>query len=161
MARLPSELADLFDELTTSFWEGTVFEHIESVTLAGPASRRVAPCWFRRYMGDVCPECDGPIQGCHFIKRQSVESVLRDLLLPPEMVYRFAPLELTNWIGELVMLAAWDPRNGIPGCELHHAAFDGGRLAVPLRLVERAAPEVIEFSVDYGLESLLELRCAA
>lgn len=163
MAAPLKELAGLFDEVTTSFWEGTVFEHPPSVTLA-EAPRRVAPCWFSRYMGDVAHDCDGSIQGCHFIKRQQVEKMVGAQLpnygeaiaagdIEPGNAVDF--IEWQMMLDEAVMLAAWDARNGIPGCEHHHQLFDGGRLLVPRKLVQRAALHVVEFSNYWGLETAL------
>lgn len=158
MGERPEQVAKLFDEVTTSFWEGTVFEHPPSVTLA-QSPRRVAPCWFGRYM-DVDEPCNGPIQGCHFIKRQQVEKTI-GARLP---AYVESVTDLTDWsltCDEIVIVAAWDARNGIPGCERHHHHFDFGSLLVPLELVHRAAPEVVEFTRWYELEYLLERRCVA
>jgi hypothetical protein len=97
-------------------------------------------CWFASI--DPRP-CEGSIQGCHWLKRQRVRHAL----------------EAFGVDRELIQLAEWDARNGVPGCEAHHPRFDGQRmppLVVPRLFVPRP---VVDFSLAWGLETQLEDRC--
>jgi hypothetical protein len=102
---------------------------------------RPARCSF---YGAICGRpCEGKLQACHFLKRQRVRHAL----------------EALGFDRELIQLAEWDPRNGVPGCEMHHQRFDSQRmppLAVPRHLVP---VPVVDFTAAWGLETQLEDRC--
>lgn len=110
----------------------------------GDRENEMLPCWFRTCIPGI-DGCEGPIQGCHWIKRQRVE-------------YDVAFMVGSARSDDLVLLAAWDPRNGVPGCEKHHFRFDSNRqpsLIVPRELVPTTAEY---FCADWGLETPLEER---
>lgn len=123
-------------------------------------------CWFRDALGFNDPgECEGRIQGCHFLKRKQVERTVAAQLDLPELVT--SAIWQRSWVTfppdyihvELVFLAAWDPRNAVAGCERHHQRFDSQRmppLVVPRHL---APPRVVDFAETWGLETQLEDRC--
>lgn len=121
--------------LTRQFWEVTVFKAV--------GGREVdAGCYFSGVVGDPRP-CEGRTQACHFLSRQQIRNGLWALGAEPE----------------LIVLAEWDPRNGVPGCEHeHHARFDNRRLP-PLKVkIPRVPGRVVEFVKDWGLEPQLERR---
>jgi len=109
----------------------------------GDRETQVLPCWFKTCIPGL-DACEGFIQGCHWLKRQTVEGFIGRQLFGPGSDY--------------VQLAAWDPRSGVPGCEKHHTRFDSQRqptLVVPRELV----PTTVEmFCADWGLEQKLEER---
>lgn len=115
---------------------------------------RPLPCWF----GAVVPGidgCDGPIEGAHWIKRQRVGRWVELQLDIPKSMLRYDE----DW--ELVRLAEWDPRNGVPACEKHHRRFDGHRVDAANELVvwRHEVPAPVEaFAKDWGLETALEDR---
>ena len=129
----------------------------------GLAKERPLPCWFGANVPGIDPCEEGPrgIEGAHWLKRQAVERTIRANLLPPEMVWAYAPAELVRSIDEYVLLAAWDPRNGVPACQKHHQRFDGTRVDATNELViwRHEVPKHVEaFALDWGLESALEDR---
>jgi hypothetical protein len=88
-------------------------------------------------------------EAAHFIGRQSIRNCPTLRGLDPE----------------LLELAEWDARNGVPACVEHHRRFDnhadagpGSAIAVP---VEAIYPELAEFIAEWGLESEAERRFPA
>lgn len=136
---------------------------------------RPAPCWFYTPPGSAKAvlayamnwgSCGGRIEGAHWIKRQAVEEQIRRQYGPyvdglPRPGGR-GPADWELDRDDLIALAAWDPRNGVPACQRHHGRFDG-------RLVNAAEPFVVyrpfapvhveEFVADCGLETRLEQKC--
>lgn len=118
-------------------------------------------CWLAQHDPAQLPCAGQPgkvIERFHFIGRQRVEAVLWDGLLgaivDPEGDYPYALAGDDLW--SLILLAAWDPRNGGLGCEHHHRRLDGHavsprapQIVVPGPLVPA---HVAEFVTDYGLE---------
>lgn len=119
-------------------------------------------CWLAQFDPVKLP-CAGQagklIERFHFIPRQRVETVLADRLrfaLVRDHLGVDLPLE-PGEARDLILLAAWDPRNGGLGCEHHHRRLDSH--AVSPRAPAIVVPElklpdhVLEFSRDYpGLE---------
>lgn len=116
-----------------------------------------------------CAGQTGTYERFHFIPRQRVENAMYGMLLGAEY---------TPWVragdgrgrhgyvintameaaerDAVILLAAWDPRNGDLGCEHHHRRFDGHatsprapKIIVPWDLLPG---HVDEFVVDYGLD---------
>jgi hypothetical protein len=120
-------------ELTRAWHAAVVFDERE----------RLRSCWFGTSRELGCVDlCEGVIQGAHWLKRQRVRRAL----------------EALEFDAELIRLAEWDARNGVPACEKHHARFDLHRtpfLYVPRLLVPS---HVEEFAVDWSLETQLEDR---
>lgn len=200
--------------LTTAFAEGVV-------ELAPPRPRpaykgALGRCWLAQHDPRRRP-CSGPFQRFHFLRRQTVESAVADLLADaqPEpgqedaaVIHRaigptsvdvlgptrkaaldypgigrnltmtvgaeFAddraavldearPYEaqlLREWwasiVPSLILLAAWDSRNGGIGCEGHHRRYDSHLTpALDLRYEHLPSP-VIQFAFDWGIERLLD-----
>lgn len=142
--------------LTTAFAQGVV--ELAPPRPAPAYKGALGRCWLAQHDERRRP-CSGRFERCHAIPRQRVENALGALLpeLPPwwDGGPAFKP-EVRN---ELILLAAWDPRNAVIGCgEEHHPRWDlkrGPALTVP----RDALPgHVIDFAADWGLESQLELR---
>jgi hypothetical protein len=103
--------------------------------------------------------CEGRIEGAHWIKRQAVRLDFGGYY---KTVGEGEGSGCCRYDPDLLWLAEWDPRNGVPACERHHGQFDG-------RLVDAAVPFVVhrpfvpnhveEFVADYGLETRLEQKC--
>jgi len=102
-------------------------------------------CWLARFDPLKRP-CAGRIEAAHLVGRQSIRNCPTLHGLDPE----------------LIELAEWDVRNGIPGCVEHHRRFDnhadagpGSALVVPSSALD---DELEEFIVEWGLESEAERR---
>ena len=121
------ELADL----RYDFWRAVVI---------GPNRYGTQPCWYGLHLESPL-KCSGRIIASHVIKRRRVEAALEGSL-PDDP--------------DLVALAAWDPRNAVPGCRAHDDRLDGHMM--PPLVIPRAKlpPAVIEFAEDWGLEFELE-----
>lgn len=124
-------------------------------------------CWLAAFDPAGKP-CEGKLERFHFVRRQTVEGVLGNLLptLRPinfeEAEIVFAP-QLEPAVGmDIVHVAAWDPRNGGIACEAHHRRADSHLVPLPseqLVVPYEALPEhVLEFASDYGLEEQLEAK---
>lgn len=174
MGRASTEQEELLAELREA-WKLWV------CTAVSPMGRTFARgCWFGENVPGIDPCEHGPrgIEGAHWIKRQRVENAL-DALLPwggmlpcPRCVPGDAANEcewceggLIFWPNEdrrdVILLAAWDPRNGVPACEKHHRRFDGHRVDARNELViwRHEVPAHVEaFALDWGLEQALEDR---
>lgn len=127
--------------LRESFATG-VYERV-----AAENRRSALPCWLAQHDPRRRP-CSGRGEIFHFIPRQRVENALGALLptFPPAWEGPSFTLEDAR---ELILLAAWDPRNGGIGCEHHHRRFDSHatpELSVPLAALPA---HVIEFAHDY------------
>lgn len=151
-----------------------------------PAYRGAYPnCWLAHHDPRRRP-CTGPLERFHFVNRQRVENALGALMPDPgELCTACAGQGVIygqsisiHWdcegcggtggaappdfaLADLILIAAWDPRNGGVGCEGHHRRLDGHNtpsLVVP-------APElpahVHEFAADWSLEGPLEDRFPA
>ena len=93
----------------------------------------ILPCWFQ---GVEEHKCQGPIQGCHFVKRQRVETTLLTRgLLPPTIAE-----------------AVWDPRLGVPGCEWIHNRFDGKGVRPVVVTYEQIPDHVKEWARDWDFD---------
>jgi hypothetical protein len=124
-------------ELTRKWRDAVVFDAREGYPT------RLRSCWFGTREGLSVDLCEGTIEGAHWLKRQRVRHAL----------------EALGFDRELIQLAEWDPRNGVPACEKHHQRFDSQRmppLVVPRRLVPL---HVVDFTAAWGLETQLEDRC--
>lgn len=122
--------------------------------------------------------CRGRLERAHLIPRQRVENALAALLPyvvdlafnedgsididgPPPAVDssgRIAgpPPIAEDWRNELILLAAWDPRNGVIACEGHHRRFDS-HLTPALTVRRDCLPtHLIEFASDWGIEGQLD-----
>ncbi len=107
------------------------------------SQRRV--CWLARF-DPLGRSCSGRFEAAHFIGRQAIRNH------PP----------LHGLDPDLIELAEWDVRNGIPACVEHHRRFDNHADAGPgsAILVSRGTldEELEEFIAEWGLESLAERR---
>jgi len=120
-------------------------------------------CWLAQFDPKRVP-CGGQpgkvIERFHFIGRQRVEAAMWEALREARILIperrQFIPLRKEHR-DELIRLAAWDPRNGGLGCELHHRRFDSHadspgapKITVP---APRLPLHVVEFVADRGLET--------
>ena len=138
--------------------------------IEGRAYPRASPlCCLAKY-DPVQRPCSHKIEAAHFVPRQRVENAMWDALLdaytePPELIERESgytqvwAVPLTReerW--ELILIAAWDPRNGDLGCEHHHRRFDAhaGSPRAPKIIIPRAAlpVHVEEYIGDYGFDGM-------
>ena len=137
--------------LTEAFRDGVSKRYFEE---HGEASM----CWLAQHDPRQRP-CSGPLERFHFLARQRVENAL-GALFPPRLllagggIYPYSKAEI--W--ELILLAAWDPRNGGIGCQHHHRRLDG-HTTPELKVSLVSLPDhVLEFRNDWGLESAFEQR---
>lgn len=125
--------------------------------LAGDRSRRkLPPCW----LADHDPRrrrCKGRLQACHLINAQRIRNTLVPRLLDLD-----AQTHSPGLLAEVIVQAEMDPRLAVPGCEVHHPAFDHHSVGLPRHqlVVPRAAlPEpFLEYCAEYELEVELD-RC--
>lgn len=101
--------------------------------------------------------CSGPLERFHFIPRQRVENALWAMLRGGSIEVSpgasLAGILSAAEIWDLILLAAWDPRNGGIGCEGHHRRKDN-HATPPLPIDGIDVPgHVLDFTVDYGLEA--------
>jgi hypothetical protein len=124
-------------------------------------------CWLAQFDKEERP-CTDKLERCHVISRQRVEKALGALLrceggppsvqMPGTTEWDLVPPSPAER-DDLILLAAWDPRNARIACEGHHRRFDA-HATPPLVVPYDALPEhVLEFADDYGLELELERRC--
>lgn len=131
-------------------------------------------CWLAQFDPVRLP-CVGPLERFHFIPRQQVENAMWEALrgavilhpaIPEERFSLAPPTELLQGprfeaammtrddIWDVILLAAWDPRNGGLGCEGgHHRRFDGH--SGPKLIIDGCdvPSHVFDFAIGYGLES--------
>jgi hypothetical protein len=117
-------------------------------------------CWLTCH-DDRRRPCSGRLERFHFIPRQRVENALR-ALLPGWGLERvhYAPHvdsgDFKAWRDDLILLAAWDSRNGGLGCEGHHRRLDS-HLTPPLWVRYENLPDrVVHFAFDWGIEGQLD-----
>jgi hypothetical protein len=146
--------------LTTSFAEGV---HELAPARPAPAYKgALGRCWLAQFDDRKRP-CGGRFELAHLIPRQRVENAL-GALLPYAGTTAAAPPGVIGEVfsvsdrRDLILLAAWDPRNGGIACEGMHRRFDSH--ATPTLIVPRSGlpDHVEEFAADWGLESELERK---
>lgn len=127
-------------------------EWVKAVLL-NPHTGNPLSCWFGHSIPGI-DGCEGGLEGAHWIKRRRAEEwVKAQLGRGHRYDLAFDP--------DLVLVAAWDPRNGVPACEKHHRRFDGHRVDATNELViwRHEVPAHVEaFAADWGLEHVLEQR---
>lgn len=134
-----------------------------------------AACWLAQFDTRM-RSCTGQhlgvvpnLERCHLIPRQRVEGTMWEQLRW-SAIYEVHSARVTEGVfrelsiperDALILLAAWDPRNGVMGCQGHHRRFDGH--ATPgLWVPEPASPvHLREFVDDNGLWSPYEERFPA
>lgn len=121
-------------------------------------------CWLAAHDPAKRPCSPGHLERFHFIRRQDVEAAMW-AQLPTPKIDVFDPASI--WTGldrktrdELVLIAAWDPRNGGLACEQHHRRYDQHQVSLPRERVivryEALPPRVIQFGFDYSEGRLLD-----
>lgn len=116
-------------------------------------------CWLAQFDGYRRP-CEGPFERFHFVNRQRVENSLW-ALMPYNPVDIGDPASIFDPRldkADLILLAAWDPRNGGVACEAHHRRLDSHAMPALILPQECLPGHVIEFAEDWGIESQLEAR---
>jgi hypothetical protein len=169
-------MADAPAWLRESFRDG-VDERLAAIRQPVPAYPGADPyCWLAAHDPKRWP-CTGQpgkvFERFHFIPRQRVENAVFALLLGAEIEESW-----NDWNGEeggagdydrpmmpeerddVILLAAWDPRNAELACEHHHRRFDGHACSPrkPKIIVPRAAlpGRVVQFALDYEIEAQLD-----
>lgn len=146
--------------LREAFRDG-VDDREEIETMTGP---RFYGCWLAQFDPAHKP-CEGKLERFHFLSRQRVESALG---LALQCLEEDGPVEHSWYVHpapdpDIILIAAWDPRNGGIACEAHHRRFDSHLVPLPseqLVVPYDALPEhVIEFAEERGLELQLEEQC--
>lgn len=152
--------------LTEAFAEG-VSEHDQPNGIAP----RVRPypgawplCWLAQFdpVHHPCESINGPgLERFHFIPRQRVEAAMWEQLREAR-IYNDPLFAEPIWKplrDELVLLAAWDSRNGGLGCEHHHRRLDGHACSprAPRIVIhyEALPARVPQFAFDYGIDEQL------
>lgn len=117
-------------------------------------------CWLKQF-DHLDRPCSGELEGVHLLGRQRIRNTLRPLLTqarlgePVEGVpLLLQPIAfLSEEIDDLVELAEWDPRLGVPGCTGHHRRLDSH--ATPeLKVPATATPgRFRDFVSQWGFES--------
>lgn len=124
------------------------------------------PCWLAQFDPAGKPSCEGGFERFHFLSRQRVEHGL-EALMPRNAAGWSDEAEQRAGLGfpeprDLILIAAWDPRNGGIACEAHHRRLDSALVPLPseqLVVPYEALPEhVLEFADDYGLTEQLEAK---
>lgn len=147
-------------------------------------------CWLAQFDPKrlPCAGQDGHlIERFHFLRRQSVEGAVGGYLPDRWELLRHLEAQIAEpgfWddparaqpiaslhgeiigsgklapLADLVLLAAWDPRNGGLGCEHHHRRFDhqaGSPTAPSIIVPAFALPEHVDLYIaGYGLDQLAE-----
>lgn len=148
--------------LTQSFADGVV----EQMPLRpAPAYKgALGRCWLAQHDERQRP-CSGRLERAHLISRQRVENALGALLPSPaeaqvQLARQYAEgLIEPDWVysaTDLILLAAWCPRNGVIACQHHHRRLDGHgmpELVVPFATLP---DHVLEFAEDWGIEGQLD-----
>jgi hypothetical protein len=146
--------------LCESFRDGVDERELVEVGAGFASEWRYYGCWLAQF-DPLEQDCGGRnfpyLERFHFISRQRVENAL-GALLP---WWASQPLRggfRMDERNELILLAAWDPRNGGIACEAHHRRLDSH--ATPELVVPRSAlpKHVLEFAEEWGLESQLESK---
>ena len=179
-AKAPSWLREAFSRGVDAY---TAAEHpIGHVGLYEGANRF---CWLAQHDPAKRPCTPGRLERFHFIRRQDVEGAMW-AQLPDTIQYcsdcggaggfavermighsfiecgacegrgHFSPYDPD----ELILIAAWDPRNGGLACEQHHRRYDQHQVSLPRErvIVPYAAlpSRVIHFGFDYSEGRLLD-----
>ena len=145
--------------LTTAFAEGVL--ELAPPRPAPAYTGALGRCWLAQHDERQRP-CELPFERAHLIPRQRVENAL-GALLPRPKIDVFDPESM--WTGlskidrdDLILLAAWDPRNAVVSCQHHHRRLDSAQTP-SLRLHSAVLPDhTVDFIYDWGLESEAERR---
>jgi hypothetical protein len=170
--------------LTLAFAEGVTELELRSTRFPAAYPGAYGRCWLAQHDERRRP-CSGPLERAHLISRQRVEHALGALLpdrweLINQMEAQMGEPDfwsgnyaatvakahgeligssLLHPLADLILLAAWDPRNAVIGCSgEHHPRFDS-HATPPLVVPQSALPaHVFEFADDFGLETALNDR---
>lgn len=122
-------------------------------------------CWLAAHDPAKRPCTPGRLERFHFIRRQDVEGAMWAQLREAR-IWRCQPGVLDPCLmfpwerDELILIVAWDPRNGGLACEQHHRRYDQHQVSLPSErlIVPRSAlpSRVVEFAGDYSDFRLLE-----
>lgn len=138
--------------LTASFADGVVEL---APARPKPAYRgALGRCWLAQH-DPRCRPCELPLDRAHLIPRQRVENALGALLgRRPNEADELSKRDRDD----LILLAAYDPRNAVIGCRAHHRRLDNH--ATPALVIPQSVlpAHIFEFASDYGLEAELERR---
>lgn len=138
--------------LTAAFAEGVV--ELAPPRPAPAYKGALGRCWLAQFDERRRP-CELPLERAHLISRQRVENAFAALL--PSPIIDIGGQEKVAR-EQLILLAAWDPSNGVIACEAHHRRLDGHMMPALNIPFEKLPGHVIEFAERWGLESELERR---
>lgn len=174
---MPKPKAD--DWLREAFRDGIDDRHVLSyhrdpkIAATARAPRRAYPtahpdCWLAHHDPKKRPCNFGPrgvFERFHFLPRQRVENAMWSTVPGHMKTTAEVPIDVDWDPTDIILLAAWDPRNGELGCEHHHRRYDGhaDSPSAPKIIVPAfALPQHFdEYVADYGLEQQAEDRFAS
>lgn len=143
-------------------------------------------CWLAAHDPARRPCTPGHLERFHFIRRQDVEGAMWAQLLEATVeqtceLCRGSGCNPNNVLAaclgcdgartwprpilyeekrDLILIAAWDPRNGGLACEQHHRRYDNHQVSLPRERVivryEALPSRVIQFGFDYSEGRLLD-----
>jgi len=149
--------------LTDAFAEGVDEQHeIERrrMTFAYPGA--LLDCWLSHFDPAQRPCSPGPLERFHFVRRQDVEArIWQQLTGATWRLPGLYPAEYPKGRrDELILLAAWDSRNGGYACEQHHRRYDRHQVSLPSEQIvvpyEKLPGRVVAFGFDWSEGALLE-----
>lgn len=121
-------------------------------------------CWLAQHDERRRP-CLGRLERAHLIPRRRVENALWAVLygavvdlgqIGEEMSAVKVLEEAEFW--DLILLAAWDPRNGVVACEAHHRRFDNHSTPALVIPAPELPDHMLDFIFDWGLDTQAEDR---
>jgi hypothetical protein len=148
--------------LTQSFADGVDEQHPRWVGGARVIMHPREACQLAQFDHRRRP-CEGRLERAHLVPRQRVENAIWEALREAHIWRRQEgvcdPCLMFPWErDDLILLAAWDSRNAVIGCEGHHRRLDN-HVTPELRIHAAALPDhAVEFIYDWGLESEAERR---
>ena len=145
--------------LTTTFIRGVDETARARMQIEGRAYPRASPLCCLAKFDSVLHPCSHVVEAAHFIPRQRVENALWEMLRDAGIIEdEYARAFLPEERDEIILIAAWDPRNGGLACQHHHRRFDAhaGSPRAPKIVVPRARlpVHVEEFICDYGFDGM-------
>lgn len=102
--------------------------------------------------------CSGRLERAHLIPRQRVENAMWAMLHDATFSAEYFTCSLNEEIWSLILLAAWDPRNAVIGCEGHHRRLDNHGTPALVIPAPELPDHMLDFIFDWGLETQAEDR---
>lgn len=134
--------------------EAVVWEQLRGAEVNEPCPY----CGGSAFVDDVEPECCGNTTTSGECRGDC--AVPRQVEVPCASCdggFVRAPLVKAE-VDDLILLAAWDPRNAVIGCEGHHRRFDNHATPVLVIPAPELPDHMLDFIFDWGLETQAEAR---